>query len=189
MGEARRATGTPFPYTPPFLSPQKLSSPAKGAECVQPGEHSWRHCKSAVNTSLGVLETLSWTPTHAAGRSPSTEPLAESHTLLRDISCQLSRQLLHLHPQADSSLHSALTKEASQNLAGRLALSWTRAVRVVLGTGQIWPGLCSPAELLRSWRRRQAAEKVLEGHLHLFPPRWSHRRGARVGGECQEGLC
>lgn len=140
-GEDRRATETSFPSNLPFLSPQKLRSPAKGAEGVQPGEHSQRRCTSAVNTSLGDFETFSWMPTHGAGRSPSMESLAESDPLLQDISYQLSRQLLHLHPQADSSPHPALIKEASQNLAGRLAttlaLSWIRATRVVLGTGQI----------------------------------------------------
>lgn len=44
------------------------------------------------------------------------------------------------------------------------------------------------AELLRSCRRRQAAEKVLEGHLHSFPTQCSLTRGVRVGGEWREGL-
>lgn len=119
---------------PPFFSPEQLSSPAESPDGVQPREHAWRYCESAASTPLGDFERASWTPTHTACRAHSTEALTESDPLLQDISYQLGRQLLCLHPQTDSSPPPAVIKKAGWKLAGQL----TTTLHLILGETEQW---------------------------------------------------
>lgn len=140
MGGARRDTGMPFQLKPSFPLSTEAQQPSYGCW----GCPAWGACLETLQVSSQYTARrfwVSWTPTHTSCRSHSMDPLTESDPLLRDISYQLGRQLLCFHPQTDSSSHPALIKEPPWKLAGQLpttpALSWRRAVRVVLGRGRL----------------------------------------------------
>lgn len=138
-GEPGEPQGCLSKLHPPFLSPPQLSSLAKGPDGVQPREHAWRHCKSAVSTLLGDFERVSWTPTHTAWnpteRSPSLRMIHCSGTFHTSSagSCSVSIHKLIPHPLL------LLLKRHPEILPigfpPHSALAWRRAVRVVLGKG------------------------------------------------------